>query len=91
MALLRVPPRRPVGAEDIRDLQAWHERALLGAGRLQRTQDFAQGLGGHLGIERGSLQFFMSKQHLDGADIFPLLEQMGGERVSLIPSAELEA
>jgi hypothetical protein len=26
---------RPVGAEDIRDLQAWHERALLG--RLQRT------------------------------------------------------
>jgi hypothetical protein len=31
-----------------------------------------------MGIERRGLQFFMSKQHLDGADIFPLFEQMGG-------------
>ena len=35
-----------------------------------------------MGIERRGLQFFMAKQHLDGADIFPLLEQMRGERVA---------
>src|ERR1700722_12581303 len=33
-------------------------------------------------IERRGLQFFMPKQHLDGADIFALFEQMGGERVA---------
>ena len=49
---------------------------------LQRTEYLAQGLGGHLGIERGGLQLFMSEQDLDGADIFSLLEQMSGERMS---------
>ena len=32
-----------------------------------------------MGIERGSLQFFMSKQHLDGPDVLSLFKQMSGE------------
>ena len=32
VATLLLPQGRPVGAEDIRNLQAWHGRALLGAG-----------------------------------------------------------
>jgi hypothetical protein len=36
---------------------------------------FAQSLSGDLRIERRGRQFFMSKQHLDRADIFPLFEQ----------------
>ena len=79
VSLLSVSPRRPVGAEDIRDLQAWHEGALLGSGRLQGTQDFAQSLGGDLSIKRCRLQFFVSKQDLDGADVLALLEQVRGE------------
>src|SRR5271170_1357955 len=76
-------PSRPVGAEDIRDLQgiAWHDPVLRRSATLKGTQDFAQSLRGDMGIERRGLQFFMSKQHLDGADIFALFEQMGGEGV----------
>jgi hypothetical protein len=37
VSLQRLSPRRPVSAEDVRDLQVWHERALLGLGRFQRT------------------------------------------------------
>jgi len=59
---LVLSPRRPVGAEDIRDLQGGtvHVRLRCGAG-LQRTNHLAQNLGTHLGIERGGLQFFMSE------------------------------
>ena len=31
MPPLNVPPRRPEGAEDIRDFQAWHEGVLRGS------------------------------------------------------------
>ena len=72
---------RPVGAEDIRNLQAWHERALLGSGRLQRTEYLAQSVGGHLGIKRGGLQLFVPEQDLDSSDIFALLEQVSCKRV----------
>ena len=85
---LVLPPRRPVGAEDIRDLQGGHARALLGSGRLQRTDHLAQDLGGHLGIERRGLQLLVAEQDLDGADIYLLLEQVRGEAVPLIPSTE---
>ena len=71
---LLVAPGRPVGAEDVRDLQAWHERALRGSGRLQRAEHPAQGLGGHLGIERGGLELLVAEQHLNYPDIFLLLE-----------------
>jgi len=37
VSLQCLSPRRPVSAEYIRDLQVWHERALLGLGRFQRT------------------------------------------------------
>jgi hypothetical protein len=49
---LVMPPSRPVGAEDIRDLQgrAFHGRLRCGAG-LQRTDHLAQDLGGDVGIE----------------------------------------
>src|ERR1700736_4301679 len=82
VATLVLTQGRPVGAEDIRNLQAWHERALLGSGRLQRTEYLAQGVGGHLGIQRGGLELFMSEQDLDSADIFALLEQMSCKRVT---------
>jgi hypothetical protein len=54
---LMLSPRRPVGAEDIRDLQGGtlHGGLRCGAG-LQRTDHLAQDLGAHLGIERRSLQ-----------------------------------
>ena len=44
VALLRLPPSRPVGAEDVRDLQggAPHRGALRGYRVLQRTDHFAQ-------------------------------------------------
>ena len=35
-----------------------------------------------MGIERRGLELFMSEQHLDGADVFSLFEQMGGKRVA---------
>jgi len=41
----------------------------------------AQDLGAHLGIERRGLEFFMSEQHLDHADIHLLLEQVRCEAV----------
>jgi hypothetical protein len=52
---------RPVIAEDIRNLQGWHERALLGSGRFQRTEHFAQGLGSHVGIQRRGLELLVSE------------------------------
>ena len=84
VSLAVLAPGRPVGAKDIRDLQgmAWHVPTLCGPDTLQGTEHLAQGLGRDMRIERGGLQFFMSQQDLDGADIFALLEQMGGERVA---------
>jgi hypothetical protein len=69
-----VPPRRPVGAEDIRDLQVWHESGLRRSSRFQRTDHLLQRLDGHLGIERGGLQLLVSEQNLDFANILPLFE-----------------
>jgi hypothetical protein len=37
VSLQCLSPRRPVVAEDIRDLQVRHDRGLLGPGRLQWT------------------------------------------------------
>lgn len=84
MSLAVLAPSRPVSAKDIRDLQgiAWHVPTLCGPDTLQGTEHFAQGLRGNMGIERGGLQFFMPQQDLDGADIFALLEQVGGECVA---------
>ena len=91
MPALEVPPDRPVGAEDIRDLQvrALHGITLRGSGSLDRTHHLAQHLGGHLGVERCRLQFFVSKQYLDDADVFLLFEQVGGKTGAIIPPTEL--
>ena len=78
-------PRRPVGAEDIRDLQGGtRARAATVRARdwLQWTDHLAQDLGGDVGIERCGLELFVSEQHLDHADIHLLLEQVGGEAVA---------
>ena len=71
---LSVSPRRPVVAEDIRDLQVCHEWALRRPSRFQRTDHLLQRLDGHLGIERGGLQLLVSEQNLDFANILPLFE-----------------
>src|SRR5260370_30785445 len=76
---LGLPPGRPVGAEDVRDLQAWHQRALRGSGTLQRTEHFTQGLGGHLSIDRLGLELLVSEPDLTHPDIFPLLVKVGGK------------
>jgi hypothetical protein len=81
LAEAQVPPLvlaqgRPVGAEDIRDLQGGtvHGAALRCGVGLQRTDHLAQDLGAHLGIERCGLELFVPEQHLDHSDIDLLLE-----------------
>ena len=88
MPALRLPPSRPVGPEDIRDLQGWapHERGLRGAQVLQKTDHFAQDVGGYLRIQRGGFQFLVPEQDLDHADIDFLFQQMGGETVATMGS-----
>jgi len=51
---------------------------------LQRTDDFMQQVGGDLGIQRCRFKLLMAKQDLNHTNIHLLLEQMRGERVSLI-------
>ena len=81
VAVLRLPPGRPVGAEDVRDLQggAPHAEALRGGQALQRADHFAQQVGGHLGIEDRGLDLLVSEQHLDDPDVDLLFQQVGGE------------
>src|ERR1700676_3651620 len=79
-----MPPSRPVGAEDIRDLQggAFHARLRCGGGSwLQWTDHLTQDLGGDMGIERCRLELLVAEQYLDHADIHLLFEQVGGETV----------
>jgi hypothetical protein len=98
-------PRRPVVAEDIRNLQRWtgHRRWLrrrrvspapLGLlARLRQQVERALDAGDHAGgdtrITRRCLQFVMTQQRLDNSNIGAALEQVGGEAVPLIPSSEL--
>jgi hypothetical protein len=74
---LVIPPRWPVGAEDIRDLQGgtFHVR-LRGRGGtgLQRTDHLAQDLSGDVGIEGGRLELFVAQQHLDDPDVHLLFK-----------------
>ena len=87
VAVLRSPPGRPVGAEDVRDLHggAPHRAALRGYRVLQRTDHLAQQVGRHLGIKGRRVQFLVPEQHLDDPDVDLLLQQMGGEAVPLMP------
>ena len=79
---LCVTPRRPVGAEDIRDLQGRHARGLDGRLDLQVLQwsfHLAQEFGRHLAITGGVLNFLVPQKHLDDANILVVLEQVRGE------------
>ena len=84
MTVLRLPPSRPVGAEDVRDLHggAPHERALRAGQALQGTDHLAQQVGSHLGIENRGLDLLVSEQHLDDPDIDLLFQQVSCKRVS---------
>jgi hypothetical protein len=84
MTALVLPPRRPVGAENIRDLQGGtlHGKLRCGCGTgLQRTDDLTQDLGGNVSVEGCRLELLVAEQHLDDADIHLLLEQVGGKAV----------
>jgi hypothetical protein len=59
-------------------------RVLRAVQLLQRTDHFAQQVGGDLGVERSGLQLLVPEQDLDHADIDLLFEQVGGEAVALI-------
>jgi hypothetical protein len=51
------------------------------------TDHLAQDVGGDLRIERCGLQFLVTEQHLNHADVNLLLEEMGGEAVAPMPSS----
>jgi hypothetical protein len=87
VSVLRLPPGRPVGAEEVRDLQggAPHRAGLLGDRVLQRTDHLAQQVGGHLGIEGGGVEFLGPEQHLNDPDVDLLFQQMRGEAVPPMP------
>lgn len=63
--------------QDIRKVSLW-----LGHANLATTEVY---------IERRGVELGMAEQHLDHADVDVLLEQVGGEAVSLIPNSELPA
>src|SRR5579864_1331008 len=79
----RGPPRWPVAAEDVRNLQheALQRAGLIGRQTVQRTGDLMQQIGGHLGVKRGGLKLLVTEQHLDHADVHLLFEQVCGETV----------
>ena len=80
---------RPMGAEDIRDLQsgAGHpSRGLSGTGfplhqQIERAGHIPDRLDRHLGIDCCGLQLGVP-EHLDHPDIRPSLQQMCGKAVS---------
>ena len=82
---LVMPQDRPVGAEDIRDLQggALHARLRCGRGTwLQWTDHLAQDLGGNVSVEGCRLKLLVTEQNLNNADIHLLLKEVGGKTVA---------
>lgn len=80
-----------MGMKDVGDLQSeaphggW---SLCGLECLQRTDYFAQDIGGNLDVVRRGVQALVSQQNLDDADIDLLFQQVGGKRVAPIPTSE---
>src|SRR6266487_3427029 len=69
---------------DMRCALAWR-LVLRGAQRrqaIQRAHDFANGVGGNTGIERGGLELGVPKQDLDHPNINVLLKQVGCEAMA---------
>ena len=90
-----IAPRGPVAAEDVRDLQSWAGHAgrlrrcqsdcsLWYERRqpVQRAHDFANEVGGHLGVARCRVELGMPEQDLNHTNVDVLLQQMGGEAVA---------
>src|SRR5262249_15402411 len=87
-------PRGPVAAEDVRDLESWPGHAgplrrwsdysfwYQRREPVQRAHDFANDVGGHLGVARRSVELGMAEQDLNHANVDVLLQQMGGEAVA---------
>ena len=82
----------PMGAQDVRDLQGTvpHGGGLCQgldlrirspAECLQRADDLAQNLRGHLNIPCGSLQLLVPQHHLNHPDVDLLFQQVGGKAV----------
>ncbi len=77
-------PSRPVGAEDIRDLQsrACHPRRRVTPAAASDapavTRPRVGGAAGDLGVARGGVELGMPEQHLDHPDVDLLLEEIGG-------------
>ncbi len=87
VACLNTTPSRPVGGEDIRDLQRLPRHGCGLGGRLQPqivqwAFDLAQCPGGDLAIERGRLELLVSEQHLDHTDVYLVLQKMGCKAVA---------
>ncbi len=86
MSCVVLPPRRPVVAEDVRDLprRPAHGRGSVQGLRIQILQgafDLAQQTRCHLAVAGGILELFVAEQDLDDADILVVLEQVCGERM----------
>src|ERR1043166_1882944 len=92
MAGVGMPPRRTVGAGDIRDLPrrarparpalvGWASLLKLERDMLERAHQLTDRLGGNTGIERRGVELGVTEQHLDHAYIGVLLEQVSGEAV----------
>jgi hypothetical protein len=82
-------PSRPVGAEDIRDLDGGRGKASHVLRRrphprdemFERAGDLTERLEGDARIERGGIELLVPEQHLDYANVGLLLQQMRGEAV----------
>ena len=55
---------------------------------LERALDVAQRARRDLAVQRGGVELGVAEQHLDDADVDLALEQMGRERVAIIPISE---
>ena len=91
------PETLPVGAEDVRDLQPPRPRGTeahrLEVCRLRDLQEIERRGGGgqmrscQMEVAHGGAEVPVAQQTLDGVQIHPRLQQMGGEGVPVMPDA----
>src|SRR5487761_2246593 len=84
VAVLSLTPGRPIGAEDIRDLQGTtpHGGGLRGRQPLQGADHLAQQVSGLLCRERRGIKLLVPEQYLYHADIHLLFQKVRGETVA---------
>ena len=93
MPVMGSPKGFTMGPEDVTDLElrSGHHadlRRRLQVQILQRPLHPVEDLRRHMGVTGGIVELLVAKQHLDHPDILPLLQQMGGEGMALIPISE---